>query len=124
VSRALEVFEASGRPLSAWHEEHGFRDRRFHAKLIGVRWPATELSQRIARRTARALDGGWIQEVERLVGLGYRQARAMSSVGYRQVLAHIDGQISRDDLPAAIDRATKVFARRQRTWLRDEPLRW
>jgi len=124
VSRALEVFEVSGRPLSAWQREHGFRDRRFRAKLIGVRWPTSDLLQRMARRTACALGAGWIEEVERLLGLGYRNARPMSSVGYRQVLAYIDGKISREELEPAIDRATKVFARRQKTWLRDQPVHW
>ena len=43
----------------------------------------------------------------------------MASVGYRQVLEHLEGKLAREALVPAIDRATKVFARRQRTWLRD-----
>jgi tRNA dimethylallyltransferase len=48
----------------------------------------------------------------------------MGSVGYRQVNEHLDGAIAADDLHGAIVRATRVFVRRQRTWLRDEPVRW
>jgi tRNA dimethylallyltransferase len=124
VSRALEVFEMSGRPLSAWQAEHGFLEPRFRAKLFGIRWPYEELLARIARRTERALQSGFIEEVERLVELGYRDARAMTSVGYRQVLAFVEGDLSREDLAPSIDRATKVFARRQKTWLREEPVKW
>jgi tRNA dimethylallyltransferase len=124
VSRALEVFETSGRPLSEWQREHGFRTPRFRAKLLGVRWSASDLVARIERRTERALASGWIEEVERLVAQGYRESRAMSSVGYRQVLAHLDGAIARADLAPAINRATKIFARRQRTWLREQPVTW
>jgi tRNA dimethylallyltransferase len=124
VSRALEVFEMSGRPLSAWQAEHGFQKPRFRAKLFGIRWPYEELLTRIARRTDRALTAGFIEEVERLVELGYRDARAMASVGYRQVLAFVDGKLAREDLAPSIDRATKVFARRQKTWLREEPVTW
>jgi tRNA dimethylallyltransferase len=124
VSRALEVFETSGRPLSDWQREHGFRRPRFRAKLLGIRWSAPELLARIELRTERALASGWIEEVERLVALGYRESRAMSSVGYRQVLSHVDGALNRDDLAPSIDRATKIFARRQRTWLRDQPVTW
>ncbi len=124
VSRALEVFETSGRPLSDWQREHGFRRPRFRAKLLGIRWSAPELLARIELRTERALASGWIEEVVRLVALGYRESRAMSSVGYRQVLSHVDGALSRTDLALAIDRATKIFARRQRTWLRDQPVTW
>jgi tRNA dimethylallyltransferase len=124
VSRALEVFEVSGRPLSTWQREHGFRESRFRAKLFGVRWPAEELLARMARRTERALGGGWIDEVRDIARRGYRDSRPMTSVGYRQVLAYLDGELAREDLAPAIDRATKVFARRQRTWLRDRPVTW
>ena len=124
VSRALEVFEVSGRPLSTWQREHGFRDSRFRAKLLGIRWSPEELLARIARRTERALAAGWIDEVSDLVRRGYRDTRPMASVGYRQVLAHLDGELAREDLAPAIDRATKVFARRQKTWLRDRPVTW
>jgi tRNA dimethylallyltransferase len=124
VSRALEVFELTGRPMSAWQREHGFRTERFRARLVGIRWTATDLAARISERTKRFLAAGWVDEVRDLVRLGYRDARAMSSVGYRQMLAHVDGELAEVDLAPAIDRATRVFARRQRTWLRDEPVHW
>jgi tRNA dimethylallyltransferase len=124
VSRALEVFETSGRPLSDWQRDHGFRKSRFRARLFGVRWQPSDLLARIERRTEHALSAGWIEEVERLVARGYGESRAMSSVGYRQVLAHVQGAIDRADLAPTINRATKIFARRQRTWLRDQPVSW
>ncbi len=65
-----------------------------------------------------------MDEVTDLVRRGYRDTRAMTSVGYRQVLARVDGDLPEADLKTAIDRATKVFARRQRTWLRDRPIAW
>jgi tRNA dimethylallyltransferase len=124
VSRALEVFELTGRPMSVWQREHGFKVEQYKATLIGMRWPTAELAVRIAARTKGFLAAGWIGEVKELVRLGYRDARAMSSVGYRQVLAHLEGQLAENDLAPAIDRATRVFARRQRTWLRDQPVQW
>ena len=60
-----------------------------------------------------------MREVESLVERGYRGARAMGSVGYRQVLDHVEGRLPREELGPAIVRATRVFVRRQRTWLRD-----
>ena len=124
VSRALEVFELSGKPISAWQAEHGFRERRFQAKVLGLRMSNEALLERISKRTEQLLALGFIDEVHDLVARGYRNTRAMSSVGYRQVLEFIDGKLSRDDLAPAIDRATKIFARRQRTWLRDEAIIW
>jgi tRNA dimethylallyltransferase len=124
VSRALEVFELTGRPLSRLHSEHGFREPRFKARLFGIGWTAEELMTRIARRTDRLLAAGFVEEVVELRRLGYRETRAMSSVGYRQVLDFVEGRLSQEELAPAINRATKVFARRQRTWLRQEPVVW
>lgn len=124
VQRALEVFELTGRRLSDLHKEHQARPPRHRARLVGVRWSPAELEARIAIRAETWLELGWIDEVRRLIALGFRDTRPMMSVGYRQVLDYIEGRVGRDDLAAAVTRATKVFARRQRTWLRDAPVVW
>ena len=125
VSRALEIHELSGKTQTEWHAEHQFRERRYRYRMIGVSRPRAELDQRIARRTKAWLDQGWVEEVATLVGLGFRDARAMGSVGYRQVRDFVEGKLTREALEQAIVRATRVFVRRQRTWLRDAPdLTW
>jgi tRNA dimethylallyltransferase len=71
------------------------------------------------------LKAGWIEEVRGLIDRGYGTARAMRSVGYRQVSDAIaGGDFDGNTLAQAVVRATRVFARRQRTWLRDEPVEW
>jgi len=126
VSRALEVWEQSGVPLSRWQAEHGFREARYRADLVGIAWPGPELDRRIRERTARMLEAGWVDEVRGLLAAGYAEARAMRSVGYRQVAEALAGETlpGESELCDRIVRATRVFARRQRTWLRDEPVRW
>lgn len=124
VSRALEVHALSGRTQSAWHAEHGFRTERHKARLYGVARERDELDRRIERRTRAWLEQGWIDEVRGLVDRGHGAARAMGSVGYRQIHEHLGGRIPAADLEASIVRATRVFVRRQRTWLRDEPVIW
>jgi tRNA dimethylallyltransferase len=126
VSRALEVFELTGIPLSRWHREHGFREPRFTARLLGIRHPRDGLDRRIAERAERMLAAGWIDEVRKLLAEGFRTARAMGSVGYKQILEALDAGAAIDEklLAEQIVRATRVFARRQRTWLRDEPVAW
>ncbi len=122
VSRALEVFALSGVRRSEWHARHAFRTRRFEARLYGVAREREEIDRRIRARVSGWLAQGWIDEVEALRQRGYADARAMGSVGYRQVCAHLDGELARGDLEDAIVRATRIFVRRQRTWLRDEPV--
>lgn len=124
TSRALEVFELSGKPLSAFHEEHGFVEARERLRLVGIDWAKEDIEARIAARTRSFLERGFIGEVARLIESGYRDARAMGSVGYRQVVDFIEGRLPEAELPEAINRATRVFVRRQRTWLRDRPVLW
>jgi tRNA dimethylallyltransferase len=125
VSRALEVHELTGKPLSAWHDAHGFRERRHTARLVGVKWSADALSARIERRAQGMFDAGLVDEVRALVRDGYGDCRAMGAVGYRQVAEALGrGEVERDALLAEIVRATRVFARRQRTWLRNEDVTW
>jgi tRNA dimethylallyltransferase len=122
VSRALEVFEATGKTQTAWHEEHGFREVRHEARLYAVDRSRDELDRRIAARVDAFLARGWIDEVKALKSEGFGHARAMESVGYREVRDHIEGKLSQVDLADRIVRSTRVFVRRQRTWIRDEPI--
>ncbi len=124
VSRALETFEVSGKTQTAWHAEHGFREARHRARLFGVDRAREELDRRIEARAAAWLASGWIEEVEALLARGFGEARAMGSVGYKQVRAFLAGDLPKDELGPAIVRATRVFVRRQRTWLRDQPVTW
>ena len=126
VSRALEVFELTGVPLSQLHAEHGFREQRFPARFIGVAREKPELDALIAARVRGMLQAGLVAEVTSLVERGYEHARAMGSVGYRQVReAQLAGSVADEGaLAEAIVRVTRVFARRQRTWLRDQPVEW
>jgi tRNA dimethylallyltransferase len=125
VSRALEVYEVTGTPQSEWHARHGFRERRHVARLVGILWTAEELSARIEARTRAMLDAGFIDEVRRLASEGHGNARAMQSVGYRQVAEAVAaGGVEPATLLEPIVRATRIFARRQRTWLRDAPVEW
>jgi tRNA dimethylallyltransferase len=124
VSRGLEVHELTGRPLSAWQSDHGFRDARHRALLLAVRQDPAALTARIEKRVLGWIEEGWIEEVRALQGRGYAGARAMGAVGYREVAAHLAGEIPLAELALTIVRATRVFARRQRTWLNHSAVHW
>jgi tRNA dimethylallyltransferase len=126
VSRALEVHELTGTALSAIQEQHGFRTARHRARLIGLRRSPAELDERIAARVRVMLTCGFVEEVQTLLARGYGESRAMGSVGYRQIRDALAANTAsdRETLTESIRRATRVFARRQRTWLRREPVEW
>jgi tRNA dimethylallyltransferase len=124
VSRALEVYELTGKPMSAWQREHAFARARYPARLFAIACDPETLTARIGARVRGWLAEGWIDEVDALVGRGYDGARAMSSVGYAQVRAMLAGRLARAELEGTIVRATRVFARRQRTWLNHADITW
>jgi tRNA dimethylallyltransferase len=124
VSRALEVYELTGKPMSAWQREHAFARARYPAHLVALACDPAVLTERITARVRAWLTNGWGDEVRALIADGYGDARAMASVGYAQVRAAIDGKIPENELEGAIVRSTRVFARRQRTWLNHLEVTW
>lgn len=124
VSRALEVHELSGRTMSEYHAEHGFRAHRMEAAMIGVTTTPEVLTDRMTARADAWLARGWIEEVRELVARGYGESRAMASVGYKEVHAHVKGTLPRELLRDAIVQSTRTFSRKQRTWLRSAPVEW
>ena len=85
--------------------------------LVFLDLPWSEIDARIARRTTQMLDGGLIEEAER-IGEG---AIAANAVGYPQVHAYLGGLSTKKELRGLLERATRRYARRQRAWFRGEP---
>jgi tRNA dimethylallyltransferase len=126
VSRALEVYELTRKPLSALQAEHGFREADYDLRLVGIRRDPARLAERIEQRVATMFERGWLDEVRDLLRDGYGAARALRSVGYRQVVEALASgdDIDRPALAGSVTRATRTFVRRQLTWLRDAPVTW
>jgi tRNA dimethylallyltransferase len=126
VSRALEVHELTGEPLSRVQAAHGFREPRHSVRLIGIAHERAALHERISARVRQMFDAGWLDEVRGLLADGYAEARALRSVGYRQVSEALLAGTPLE-LEALIERvvvATRSFVRHQLTWLRDQPVEW
>lgn len=124
IQRALEVFELSGRTISAFQ-----RDTRPEHGLRWSRWalvPADRagLHARIAARYAQMLEAGLLAEVQRLLALPGVEARSpsMRAVGYRQLADHLAGQCSLDAAVEQAVAATRQLAKRQLTWINADPL--
>ena len=127
--RALEVWEQTGRALSDWQREWGWRPgdeaRGRPRRLVGVDRPPAELDARILRRVERMLATGWVEEARAIrAGAGFGPS-AVQALGYREVLELADGRLTRDECRELVARRTRRFARRQRTWYGKFPeLRW
>ena len=120
--RALEVALSTGRRLSDWQAAHGFGEAPYDALVIGLAVPPVELDARIAERTRAMIDAGFADEVRGLVARGLDpDAPAWSAVGYREMREHVLGHVDAEATLAAVVRATRRFAKRQRTWFRAEP---
>lgn len=119
IRRALEVVLATGRPLSAWHREHAFRDEPYEILSFVLSPPVEELDRRIARRAAGMWERGLVEETRALLAAGYDgRLRPLAAIGYREAQAHLRGELSRQEALAAMVRATRRYAKRQRTWFR------
>lgn len=128
--RALEVCIKTGKPFSALREKG---KPFFDALLIGIRMPRQKLYARIDARVDAQMRAGWLKETERLVKkLRKRMSKkmvwqlpSMSSLGYRELGAHLRGEISLPEAVVLIKRNTRRYAKRQLTWWRREKrIRW
>jgi tRNA dimethylallyltransferase len=120
IVRALEVVEITGRPYSATLPVLEYADPL--SVQIGVDIDRPTLDERIERRVEAMFDGGFVAEVERLLGAGLREGRtAASAIGYREVAAYLDGELTLDQARERTVVATRRFARRQDSWFRKDP---
>ena len=126
LRRALEVFRATGIPITRWQ---GTRQRTL-AELAPVRFtvltrPRPDLHERIAVRVDAMLAAGWEEEVRAIAGAGLAaRLRRKAPIGYREILDTLEGGEPRETLRARIIAATRGLARRQETWFRREPASW
>jgi tRNA dimethylallyltransferase len=123
IVRALEVVELTGEPFIAeFPDPVGI----YPTVRIGLEIPRDVLDERIAQRVDAMFDAGLIEEVRQLDAAGLRQARTASrALGYSQVLAMIDGDMTEQQAREDIILATRRFARRQQRWFRrDTRIRW
>jgi tRNA dimethylallyltransferase len=117
--RALELCERGGGPASTLKAAHGFADRPYRVLHLALDPGRDTLYRRIDARCRGMIDDGLLQEVRELRRLGYGpELRPMQAIGYRHMHAVVDGSDTLVNALAAMQRDTRRFSRRQRTWLR------
>lgn len=119
VTRALEVAYLTGRPISHRQTQFDQPPRGLDGRLFVIRWPRPELHKRIQRRVHGMFSGGLVEEVRMLLARhGELSRTAKIAVGYREVLALLQGQIDEKTAVEEVVAHTRQLARRQETWLR------
>jgi tRNA dimethylallyltransferase len=119
--RALEVYEASGIPISEHQRRHRLAGGGYENLCVGLMVARDRLYQRIDRRFDAMMAAGLVEEVRGLLASGGRGAGVtMQTIGYREMAQYLDGTMT---LAAAIDaakRESRRLAKRQMTWFRRE----
>jgi len=122
IIRALEVYELTGKTITAFQREHGFKDNRFRMLKIGLHINREVLYDRINHRADAMIDSGFLDEVQGLLDMGYRDdLKSMRSIGYRHLVDFIKGRCSWDETMRTLKRDTRRYAKRQLTWFKADP---
>lgn len=117
--RALEVFHATGKPISELQTQWAESDAGIGVCLNRER---KDLHARIERRIDEQIAAGWVEEVRELLKRGLeKNPTAMQAAGYRELVAHVRGEVKLDEAVALIKTRTRQLAKRQLTWFRREP---
>jgi tRNA dimethylallyltransferase len=117
VVRALEVFASSGQTISAWQRAHAFKTRAYDALQIGLEMERQDLYRRIDRRVDRMIDQGLRHEVQTLLQAGFGpELKAMQALGYRHMVAYLQGRQDWAEAVRTLKRDTRRYAKRQLTW--------
>jgi tRNA dimethylallyltransferase len=120
VSRALEIFRLTGKKPSDFFEEHKFNDRDVAALMIVICRERDELYERINRRSRLMVEAGLIEETRTLLRT-YGHVPVLETIGYTQACGYLEGKIPEERVAEEIALHTRRFAKRQMTFLRNEP---
>ena len=122
IIRALEVHELTGKTITAFQRDHGFKDHRFRVLKIGLHIDRWVLYDRINHRVDAMMDSGFLDEVKGLLDMGYsEELKSMQSIGYRHLVDFIKGRCSWDETMRILKRDTRRYAKRQLTWFKADP---
>ena len=125
VIRALEVFRLTGKPISSHHTN---QKKKNHLKYFqfGILWEREILNKRIENRVDEMIKAGLVEEVNNILLKGYsKNHNALNTVGYKEIMEHLDGKFSIERAIELIKRNTRRYAKRQMTWFRaDKRIKW
>jgi tRNA dimethylallyltransferase len=125
VLRALEVFHLTGEPIWKHHQRQKEKSK-FNFHQFGLMWNREILYKNINNRVDEMIERGLVEEVEKILALGYgKHLNSLNSVGYKEIIDFLNGNISLDTSVELIKQNTRHYAKRQQTWFKkDERIEW
>lgn len=121
VIRAVEIFKQTGKTKSYYKEKQQQRPPRYSAYKFALIRSRENLYQRINKRVDLMMDAGLLAEVKSLLGKYEKLSdTAQQALGYKELISHINGEISFEEAVYEIKKRSRHFAKRQLTWLRKE----
>ncbi len=127
VIRALEVYNMSGKTISAHDEESKKRPPRYDAVYIGLMYENRELLyDRINRRVDEMMASGLLEEIQKLLSSGVSSdTTAMQAIGYKELVSYFEGKCTQDEAVENVKQASRRYAKRQMTWFRrNKSINW
>jgi len=119
IIRAIEVYTHTNRTISEHESQSRLEPPPYKYIVFGLNWDREKLYERIDRRVDRMLEAGLIEEVKKLVEMGYgRGSTAMQGIGYKEVLSYLKGEQTLEETIYILKRDTRHYAKRQMTWFR------
>ena len=121
VIRALEYYRQTGQKMSEHNEEERRKESPYEFVYFVLNAPREQLYARIDRRVDQMIEEGLVDEVKHLKELGCtKEMVSMQGLGYKEILAYLDGKYDLDTAVYTIKRDTRHFAKRQLTWFKRE----
>lgn len=121
IIRALEVYELTGKPISSFYKKSKAQGKKYLTLFFGLTCPREQLYAKINQRVDLMIKSGLIDEVKRLLSLGYKEdLNSMQAVGYRQIASYLKGNLSLSEAVRKISQDTRRYAKRQLTWFRQD----
>ena len=121
VIRALEFYHLTGEKISAHNARERAKEAPYNFAYFVLSDDRATLYERIDRRVDAMMEQGLVEEVRRLKEMGCnRDMVSMQGLGYKEILAYLDGDCTLEEAVYIIKRETRHFAKRQLTWFRRE----
>lgn len=126
IIRALEVYKYTGIPISKHQENSRKQPSPYSILVIGLIMERERLYHRINQRVDTMLQEGLVEEVKRLLDMGYdKNLTSMQGLGYKEMILYLEGKCSLDEAVEILKRDTRRYAKRQLTWFRrDKRIHW